>query len=275
LPLGAGTIAVTAGATVGLSANFTLTGSYQVRAQRKDPGTLELSFFRESGTTLKADLSLSGGVTAKLGDIDLIARILGAISSDPAGDKKLFTDLQPSEMKTLTEAIKGGVNNSLQASLDLALSSATDDQAAFQYEIQPALLTPEASVAVHKALNGDLSLLTRMEDGMTQGGVLAPGVKMLNSVLTEIRDRGVTLKFNLLGILNFLTVSELIRNGETLTDAVTGDVTIKETVTGNKISAILEPMARNEALRKAMFDSLLVTTDRCISRLIRTPTSRS
>jgi len=57
-----------------------------------------------------------------------------------------------------------------------------------------------------------------------------------------------------------VTVSELIRNSETLTDAVTGDVTIKETVTGNSISAVVDPMARNEALRKAIFDSVLATT---------------
>lgn len=260
LPLGAGTIAVKAGLTAGLSATFTISGSYQVRVRREDADTIELSFFRESGTTLTADFSASAGITAKLGDTDLIAALLGAISTDPVGDKKLLADLQPAEIATLSTAIKGGLDHSLQASLDVVLSAATDDQAAFQYEIQPAQLSPEANLAVHKALDGDLSLLTAMEDNMQNGNILAPGVKMLNSVLSETRKRGATLKINLLGILNYLTVSELIRNSETLTDAVTGDVTIKETVTGNSISAVVDPMARNEALRKAIFDSVLATT---------------
>jgi hypothetical protein len=79
-------------------------------------------------------------------------------------------------------------------------------------------------------------------------------------VLSEARKHGAMLKINLIGILNYLTVSELIRNSETLTDNITGDITIKETVTGNRILALVEPMARYEALRKVIFNSVLATT---------------
>jgi hypothetical protein len=260
LPLGAGSIAVNAGAVAGLSATFTISGAYEVRARRKDAETIELSFLRELGVALKADISASASVTAKIGDTDLVAAVLGAISSDPSGDKKLFTDLRPSEIQTLAAAIKSGLDHSLQASLDFVLSSGTDDLTAFQYEIRPAQLDLAANFAVHRALDGDLSHLTVLEDGMQDDHLLAPGVKMLNSVLTEARKQGATLKINLIGILNYLTVSELVRNSETLTDNVTGDVTIKEMVTGNSISALVEPMARNEALRKVIFNSVLATT---------------
>jgi len=271
LPLAAGTVAVKAGLAAGLSASFTISGSYQMRARRIDADTLELSFFRESGTTLKADLSASAGVTAKLGSTDLIASILGAISKDPTGDKKLLADLRPAEIKTLSDAIKSGLNHTLQACLDVVLSAATDDQAAFQYEIRPAQLSADASAAVHKALEGDLSLLTFMEGDMQDGGALAPGVTMLNSVLSETRKRGVTLKINLLGILNYLTLSELIPNSEILTDSVTGDVTIKETVSGNSILAVVEPLERSEALRKTIFDSVLATTSYRAGKAVALP----
>jgi hypothetical protein len=147
LPLGAGTVAVKADATAGLSASFTISGSYQVRVRRKDTDTNELSFLRKSGTALKAEFSADAGITAKLGDTDLVASVLGAISTDPTGDKKLLSDLQPAEVKTLCDASKGGLDRSLRASLDAVLSTVTDDQAAFQYEIQPARLSAEASVA--------------------------------------------------------------------------------------------------------------------------------
>ncbi|MGA2596068.1 MAG: hypothetical protein ABSH09_03550 [Bryobacteraceae bacterium] len=271
LPLGAGTVALQAGATAGLTFSFAITGSYQLRARRKDADTIELSFFRESGTTLTADFSGSAGITAMDGKTDLIAALLGAISTDPTGDKKLLADLTPAEIKTLSDAIKGGLNHSLQASLDVILSAQTDDQAAFQYEIQPAALNTAANDAVHRALDGDLSLLTAMEGAMQAGGILAPGVKMLNSVLSETRKRGTTLKINLLGIVNYLTVSELIRNSEILTDDVTGDVTIKETVTGNSITAIVKPFARQEALRKAIFDSVMATTSYRAGKAIALP----
>ncbi len=83
LPLGAGAVAVQAGATAGLTVSFTITGSYQIRARRKDADTIELSFFRESGTTLTADFSASAGVTATRGDTDLIAALLERSARTP------------------------------------------------------------------------------------------------------------------------------------------------------------------------------------------------
>jgi hypothetical protein len=271
LPLGVGAIAVQPGAVAGLSASFTISGSYQVRVRRMDADTIELSFCKGRGTEWAADLSASAGVTAKLGSTDLIAAFLKAISKDPGSDKKLLADLQPEERATLTQAIKSGLGHSLQASIDLALSASTDDEAAFQYRIQPAQLGPEARAAVQRALTGDLSLLTAMEDDMEEGAFLAPGLKMLNSVLSKTRKHEAVLKINLLGILNYLTVSELIRNSEILTDDVTGDVTIKQTVTGNSITALVDPLARDEALRKAMFDSVLMTTSYRAGKAVALP----
>ena len=273
LPLGAGTIAVQEGAAVGLSASFTISGSYQVRARRKDADTLELSFLRGAGTAWKTDISASAGIAANLGDTDLIAAFLGAISTDPLGDKQLLSDLRPAEIKTLAEAIKGGLNHSLQACLDVVLAAGTDDEAGFQYEIRTARLSPEAKQAVRRALAGDLTLLTAMEGSSQAGAELAPGLTMLNSVLAKTRSTGCTLKVNLIGILNYVTVSELIRKSEILTDG--GDVTIKETVTGNNISAIADPLARHEALRKAMFDSVLATTTYRAGKAIALPGATS
>ena len=272
LPLAAGTIAVKAGATAGLSASFSLSGSYQVRARRKDSDTIELSFLKERGTTLQTSLSTSAGIKATIGNTDLVAALLGAISTDDATrDQELLADLSEQEVKTLAAAIKSGVNHSLEASLTSVLSAASDDEAAFQYEIQPARLTPQGSFAVHRALDGDLTLLTEMEEAMQSGGILAPGLKMLNSVLSEMRNRGAALKINLIGILNYLTVSELIRHSEVITDDATGDLTIKETVTGNDITALVKPLDRNEALRKAIFHSVLVTTSYRAGKAVALP----
>ena len=63
----------------------------------------------------------------------------------------------------------------------------------------------------------------------------------------------------------------MIRNSEIVTDDVTGDITIKETVTGNRISAIVSPLDRNEALRKAIFDSVLVTTSYLAGKAVALP----
>jgi hypothetical protein len=272
LPLGAGGIAIKAGPAAGLSAAYTLSGSYQVRALRKDAAIVELSFLKESGTSLKVDLSASAGIKTSFGDTDLVASVLGAISTDdPTKNQKLLSDLTPPELKALADALKDSLNHSLQASLDVVLSALTDNDVAFQYEVQPALLSPAAALAVHKALDGDLTGLTELEAGKQPGGILAPGLKMLNSVFSEMNKRRPAFRLNLLGILNFLSVSELIRNSEIITDQVTGDVTIKETITGNRINSITLLPDKQEALRKAIFDSVLITTTYVAGKSVALP----
>jgi hypothetical protein len=260
LPLGVGTIAVKDGAMAGVAASAAITGSYQVRARRIATDTIELSYLKQKGSTLKADLSASAGVAVKVGNTDLLLALLGAIGTDPTANQKLFDGLTDSEIQTLTAAIKTGVDHSLQAGLDLALAAVTDDEAAFQYLIDPAQLDDNSTAAVEHALAGDLSGLGALEANQQADGAIAPGVKLVSSAFERMRKTEVSLRVNLLGIVNLLSLSNLIRNGEVVSDPVSGDLTIKETVTGNIISAIAHPYDRQTALRKAIFDSVMVTT---------------
>ena len=271
LPFGAGTLAVSGGPSAACKASFQIAGSYQIRVWRSAADKIQLSISPGQGTALKADFSASAGVSVSVGDTDLLSLFLRLISRDPMKDRAALAGLSASELGTLAGAIKDGLDHSVQASLDVELSAVTDDHTAFQYEIQLSKLSPEASLAIHRALDGDLSVLTAMEENMQPGGMLAPGIRLLNSVLSRTRQRGSALKVNLLGIVNFLSVSDLIRNGEVLFDPSSGDITINETVTGNRISAIVNPLDRGEALRKAIFDSVLVTTSYRASKVIELP----
>jgi hypothetical protein len=272
LPLNAGRLEVKDGVMAGITAAFTITGSYQIRARRTSSDAIELSFNKQQGTLLKTDLSVSGGVTVKVGDTDLVKSLLGAISTNPNDDatKKLFEDggLSKDEIATLTGATKDSLDQSLQASIDVALSQMTDDQAAFQYEIRPAQLDAAASSAVHKALEGDLSGLTTLEAG-ADGVVLAPGVKLISSVLTTVRKRETILKVNLFGLVNFISVADLIRKCVVVKDPDSGDLTIADSATGTRVNAETEPQRRREALRKAMFESLMVTATYRVSNTVR------
>lgn len=271
LPLGAGNLSVKAGVTSGFTAGMTISGSWQVRVESAQPQTIQLSFAQQRGTTLTADWSVSAGITATLGNTDLAAAIVGAISTDPTKDQAIFSDLSSDECQTLTAAIKGSLNHTLQASIDAALSSLTENDAAFQYEIHLDQLTPQTSAAIQRALHGDLTLLTALEPNATADGVIAPGIRVLNSVLTEIHKRGLTLNLNLLGIVNFTSLAEFLRKSETLVDNASGAVTIRNTLSGTRLSAISNPLDRDEALRKAIFDSVLVTTTYRAAQAIAPP----
>lgn len=271
LPLNAGKLAVQTGVMAGINAAFTITGSYQVRARRTSADTIELSFHKQRGTMLKVDLSASGGVSVTAGGKDLLESLVVAISTDPndAATMKLFEDggLSDDEIATLAGAIKNSLNHSLQVSLNLALSKITDDQAAFQYEIRPAQLDAKSSAALQRALKGDLSGLTALETG-SAGATLAPGVKLISSVLTSMRERETSLKLNLLGLVNFISVADLIRNSVIVKDPDSGDLTIADEATGNFINAVTEPLRRHQALRKAMFESLMLTATYRVSKTV-------
>jgi hypothetical protein len=259
LPVNAGTLQVKSGLMAGVSASFTLSGSYQIRVRRLASGAIELSYLRERGTRLQADFNAAAALTASFNGTDLLGALMGAISTKPS-DAALLQGLSADEVKTFTAAIQDGVQHSVQASIDAVLSSATDNQAAFQYELDLEALDGASLDAVNRGLRGDLTGLTALEGQAAAGGTIAPGVKLLDSLLVRARTRGITLKVNLLGIVNLLSLSKLISNCEMLFEPASGDLTIKETAQSERIGAITDQLHRQEALRKALFESVLVTT---------------
>jgi len=261
LPLGVGTITVKDGVMAGLATSLSISGSYQVRARKADANTVELGFCKQKGSSLNVDLSASAGVQVNVGSIEVLSKLIHAINPDKdENDKLLNGGLTSDEATALQGAIKSAADRSLQASLDLALLSVTDDEAAFQYQVQLDRLDAQSSAAVHLALDGDLSRLTALEAGMKADGTIAAGVKVLKSCFSKMRQNGASMKVNLLGIVNVISLSEFVRNSTTITDPVTGDLTITDSAIGNVITAISEPPKGQEALRKAMFESVMVTT---------------
>jgi hypothetical protein len=116
-----------------------------------------------------------------------------------------------------------------------------------------------ANEAVHRALEGDLSKLTALEAGIQADGSIAAGVKVITSVFSTSVKKEVSFKINLLGLVNVLSLSDLVRGSKVIQDPVSGDLTIADSASGTQIQAIVEPPKRQERLRKAMFESLLVT----------------
>jgi hypothetical protein len=251
LPLNAGTIDVKDGVMGGVSASVTISGAYQIRACGLAGGAIGLRFVKQKGATLRGDFTASASASVKFGGTDLLASLLGAIGKTDA-DPKLTAGLTEAEVKTFNAALQEGVDHALQASLDLALSTAAEDEAVFEYEIQLGALDGASTAAVNRALHGDLTALSELES--------PAGVTLRSSILTRMRSQGVTLKVNLLGIVNLISMSKLIAKCEILNDVASGSVTIKETAQSEHIGAITNAADRQEALRKAIFESVLVTT---------------
>ncbi len=251
LPLNAGNIDVQDGLMAGVSASITISGAYRIQASGLAGGAIGLRFQKQRNVAMQADLTVAASASVSFGGTDLLSALLGAIGGN-GGDPKMLDGLTDAEKQTFNAALQDGVNHSLQASLDAALSTMAEGEAIFEYEIRSGALDSVSTGAVNRALHGDLTALTELAS--------PAGVTLRSSVLTRVRSKGVALKVNLLGIVNLISVSNLISRCEILSDAASGSVTIKETAASERISAISDPYARQEALRKALFESVLVTT---------------
>ncbi len=270
LPLPGGTLTVQDGVMAGISADVTLTGSYQIRVEKQPGGVIRLSCIQQASKALEVDASASAGVTVNLGTTDLLAKMLGSIEKGGV-DPKILSSLSPGEIGDFNGAIKQGLDHSLQASLTLALSAERDKGVAFQYELAPGSFDAQAKDAVKRALKGDLRMLTALEAKAKPDGTVAPGIKLLNSVLSTARIRSTALRINLLGIVNLISISQLVSSCEFLFEPSSGDLTIKETAQSEKISAITDPIKRQDALRKALFESVLTTTTYVVGKTVAMP----
>lgn len=272
LPFNAGAVEVQDGAIAGVTASFKLNGAYQIRV-RKLVGTnqIELSYLRSRATALTAELFASAGTSLTVGSsADLLPKLMGAIGTDTL-DPAILTNLSDEDAANFSSAISDSIDHSLQAALDLSLTQQTSQQAVFQYLIDPARLDASSTVAVNHALRGDLSALTLLEPQAAADGTIAPGIKLLNSVLTDTHTRGVTFRVNLLGIVNVLSLSRLIEDCEILHEPITGDIVIKETSRSERLSAITNPVQRHDLLAKALYHAAMVTATYVVSKAVTLP----
>ena len=261
LPLVNQSISVQASASIDVAASFKLSGAYQIRARKIAQNSVELGYYRKKGTQWSVSVTASAGVGVEFGKTELLAKLIASLTGKPEADvaRLIAGGLNDSEIKQIEDAISNSIDHSLKASLDLELSSSNTDEAAFLYRIDTSALDAQSSNAVHAALDGDLAPLTLLEKNDKGQGVIANGVTMLRSSLKTVRDRKSSLKINLIGLLNFSSVFELIQNSQVVFEPITGDLTINETVSGTSIGVLTLPAAQQK-LRKIKFDSLLVTT---------------
>lgn len=261
LPLNAGSIAIKDGAVVELSVSFEVEGSYQLRVRKLDDTSVELLYAPERSTTLQLNTSALAGVSVQVAGTELLSTLLDAVdgASLPGGAVLEKAGLSEKEAEAFGSAVKAGIDRSVAASVNQAFSSLRSQESAFVYHIDLDRLDADSTAAVEAALHGNLSLINRLEAHRQAGGVLAPGLRVVKSMLGRIHDSSCTVNLNLLGIVNFSSLAEFISRSEILTDSVTGDITLKQTLTGNRISSIDEPFKRDEALRKALFDSVVAT----------------
>ena len=247
-------LGIRGGGSLRVAANWTMAGEYKMRARKLAGNRVRLGFHRKRGTELEVSAKASAGLEVAAGERDLLGALLGAISGDPRAERSelLETGAPEARVAAIQGAVKAGIERKLEAALTAGLSTVASDGAAFLFEIELDRLEDAGRDAVERALGGDLSALA---------GAAAPaGVTALRNAFTSLRERTHTLKINLLGIYNAVSISRLALEGAVVYDPLTGDLAIADTAAAERIRASAVPFAADSArLRRVLAERFLIT----------------
>ncbi len=265
LPNPLGELKISSGNAIKVGASFEITGAYQIRVHKTANDRVRLGYYKKRGTEFSVKASASAGLSASVGDFDVIELVLKAISSDPKVDIETLKQggLSAAQIEAITKVVEAGISRKLEIALGFEFSSQDTSEAAFLFEFELGRLDEAGRKALHQALDGDLSGLAANKEK------LPAGVQFVRSIFTEVQKKRHALKFNLLGIYNSISVSSLALKGKVLFDRETGEIIITDAATASRIAAsTLNFAADNEKLRKVMAESVLMTVAYKFSKLV-------
>jgi hypothetical protein len=253
----AGALSLKAGGSANVKASFTLTGGYQIRVQRLAGRKFRLGVLKQRSTEFDVTATAELGASATLAGTDWIQEIMKVASTDPVPDKDTLKKggLTDDQISSINAAVKAGVERSLQLSLSAELDSLNQSSTAFTYDIDLDQVytdqTGASASAINLALDGDL---TKLE---TPG---LRGVTLGKSVASSLKERKQILKLNLLGIFNFVSISEMVQTGKVIVDHDSGAVTITDKTTATRIGFSTANFAKDSAkLRQILAESVMIT----------------
>jgi hypothetical protein len=254
-------IQIVRGNSITVGAAFRQSGDFQVRIRKTGPHTVRLGYFKRHTSEVDLSANAQAGISVAIGSEDLFGRVISAISPDAVADMKELkaAQLDPDTISAIQATVKASIDRSLEIALSAEWDSLSSRKAAFLYEVDLTALNAAGRTAIHKALDGDLSDLIQNEDN------LPPGIRMIQSIFTNLRQAKHAFKINLLGIYNFISVSKLTSKGQVLFDPASGELTISDSAAATRFQtgALNVGGKPNHAdpkqLRKALARYFLIT----------------
>ena len=251
-----GDVKLEAGASLEVGASVGLSGSYQIRVYKLPGGKVRLGYYKMSGSQFEFDVTASVGVSLTAGKTELLEKLMGMLGT-PKTDPVSLVDagLSDDQIQDLKDAVEASLSRSIAVSLAGNFAVDNSKSTMFEYEFDLGNLGNEGVSALNQALQGDLSALT--SHASTD---LPQGVRLLVSELDEVRKKTTTWKLNFLGLLNVLSVTELILSGKTLFNADTGELVVTDFASAKKILIVTRPLeAETKKLHKMLMQSLVIT----------------
>ncbi|MCL4851586.1 MAG: hypothetical protein KJZ78_09415 [Bryobacteraceae bacterium] len=256
LPAPAGDVRVVAGGSVTIGASYTLSSEHQVRLYRTAAGSIQIGYYRCGSGEFSIRASARAGAGVLVRNYDPLAMVLRAISADAAADEDALerAGASGSDIDSIRNAVEAAIDRKLELAASFELGALSQRDAAFLYEVDLGTLDSAGFEMVERALQCNLPPLTEA------GELLPPGIRMVRSVLGTLRRHQQTLKVNLLGIYNFVSISQLALSGSVLYEPATGDLVITDTATAQRVRASAVNFgADTQKLRNVLAESFLIT----------------
>ncbi len=253
------------GGSVAATASVKLTGDYEIRIDKVESQTLRLGYYKKHGSDFDIQVSAQLGLSAEMNNAGAIAGFLRAMSGAGAPDADALTaaGLTDAQGAAVTAAIHAAIERSLALSVQAEFDQLDSNSAAFLYQINLAALSDAGRSALDDALHADLTTLAGLETSPLAG------VAERRSIFSTIREHKQSLKINLLGIYNDLSVADLIVAGEIAVDAESGEIVITDQVNARRIDVTAGHVAADGAqLRKVLAEGFLMTAAYRCSRTI-------
>lgn len=223
-------------------ATLTLTGGYQIRLRRLAQRKVEIGVYTLQSQELALSVSAEAGITAQIGKSDLAQKFITALSRQPLVDVAEFQQALPGDdpaardeqIESLQASLKQSISTKLQASVLATISALKSDEAAWLFEIDvDAAVSDEARAAITSALRGDFTLLTADPKS------LPPGIVQTANILTQTNLRKQELQVNLLGVVNYVSLTKLLRVSA-IEHSSTGAITlITDTSSASRLHALI------------------------------------
>lgn len=259
-------VTATAGGSVSVAVDVEVSTEYEIRVIRHDRNVLFIGYYRKGTGELDIEVTAKAGASVTVGGTDLLPRLIGALDRSAETDNEFLwrAGLSDTQIARIETTVKDAVNRKLEASLGGAFRRLRSAEAAFLFRVDIAATDEAARSAVRRALDGDIRGLT--------AGNLPVGITAVRTILTDTWKRSLTLRINVLGIFNYASISDLLKEDRVLLDPATGDVIITDKAVATRIRAsMLHMEADPQKLRRVMYESFLATATYCGSQLLRSP----
>jgi len=246
-------LTVSAGGSVTAGVSFEVAAEYEVVVRKLESGAVRIGWYHKKQTEVAVHVKAREGISAGLGSTDLFSQLIGVISANPKADLAELESVgvSGSQAVDIQSAVKAAVGRKLEVAIGAEISASDSKRATFLYEVTPAALTDDSRAALDGALRGDLTGLH---------GATLPGIACVRSVWDNVRKRAVELDVNLLGVLNYRSVTTLALEGKVLFEPATGSLTITDQATASRIQSLQVNFgADTQKLRHVLAESFLIT----------------